>query len=524
LYQNALYETIPPRRRELLHRQAGEILARSYCNDTDRIAGALAMHFEKGRVFPRAIEYLIKAAEIAASRYANDAADQHYSNALRLVDRLPEDDRLRIAAAVRRKRGSARMMLRKFEAAEDDFREMLNLGRELNDPVLQCRSLILLSQKHFLAHEIDQIGARAEQATGIAELAREPGLVAEASAHLARRPLVLGRLDEAKTIAGRGVMLARSVGDCKALSEALLTRGSAHFFQSEYRQAAELLDETVKIASELFDGVTLPLALMFLGLTRGNAGEISGALASLRQWEEISQRNSSEPALMRIPNCLAWIYGEMQDFDTAIRHNSEGIKLARRGGMVEAEANSLINLLQAFTQTGELENAGSILIEIEALFGRDPWHQWRFFEIRYNIAAADYWLSRGDPARSAVHAREGLRNAASHSAAKHEASARNTLAAVEASAGDCQAAESDLLAALDALRNRPAPLVAWKTFAGLGRLYQKMGKGKESRAAFIQAAAIVSGIAATVDEGRLKQCFLNSPAALEVTKEASEAI
>src|SRR6185503_15476403 len=61
LYQNFLYAALLSKRRALLHRQAGETLARCYGGQTARIAAALATHFERGRDFSLAVEYLTQA-------------------------------------------------------------------------------------------------------------------------------------------------------------------------------------------------------------------------------------------------------------------------------------------------------------------------------------------------------------------------------------------------------------------------------------------------------------------------------
>ena len=86
LYQNMLYEDLLSKRRTLLHRQAGETLVRCYGGETHRIAAALATHFERGRDFPSAIEYLTQAADVALSRYASDAAEEYCSRALTLTN------------------------------------------------------------------------------------------------------------------------------------------------------------------------------------------------------------------------------------------------------------------------------------------------------------------------------------------------------------------------------------------------------------------------------------------------------
>jgi predicted ATPase len=82
LYQNFLYDELVSKRRVLLHRQAGEQLLLHYGEEAPRIA-ALAMHFERGRDYGRAIEYLIGRATMP-QRYANAEAEGRYTHAFAL--------------------------------------------------------------------------------------------------------------------------------------------------------------------------------------------------------------------------------------------------------------------------------------------------------------------------------------------------------------------------------------------------------------------------------------------------------
>ena len=69
----------------MLHQQAGEQLLRHYGKRAPQIATQLAIHFEQGRDFPRAVEYLIHAGDHAAKLYGYAEAERHYTRALNLA-------------------------------------------------------------------------------------------------------------------------------------------------------------------------------------------------------------------------------------------------------------------------------------------------------------------------------------------------------------------------------------------------------------------------------------------------------
>ncbi len=89
LYQHALYDALAPKRRELFHRRAAEELERLHAPRPQASLVPTAVHFEKGRDFPRAIGKRLAAAELSAWRNPKDARP-HLETALELAARLPE--------------------------------------------------------------------------------------------------------------------------------------------------------------------------------------------------------------------------------------------------------------------------------------------------------------------------------------------------------------------------------------------------------------------------------------------------
>jgi tetratricopeptide (TPR) repeat protein len=91
LYQHAFYDELAPKRRESLHRKAGEALEQFFAARPQAALVPLAVHYEKGREFRRAIEKNLAAAELAGWRNPKDARP-HLAKALELARKLPETD------------------------------------------------------------------------------------------------------------------------------------------------------------------------------------------------------------------------------------------------------------------------------------------------------------------------------------------------------------------------------------------------------------------------------------------------
>lgn len=90
LYQEALYERVPLARRVKLHRRIGERLEAAYGEQRREVAAELAMHFEQGRDYWKAVQYLRQAGENAVQRSAPQEAISLLGKALKLLTTLPD--------------------------------------------------------------------------------------------------------------------------------------------------------------------------------------------------------------------------------------------------------------------------------------------------------------------------------------------------------------------------------------------------------------------------------------------------
>ncbi len=89
LYQEVLYEQLPAGRRQRLHQQIGEREEQGYGDRAREIATELAIHFEQGRDYRRAVRYLQFAGENAIRRSANQEAIVHLTKGLQLFHTFP---------------------------------------------------------------------------------------------------------------------------------------------------------------------------------------------------------------------------------------------------------------------------------------------------------------------------------------------------------------------------------------------------------------------------------------------------
>ncbi|MBI3799389.1 MAG: AAA family ATPase [Deltaproteobacteria bacterium] len=90
LYQEVLYGRVTAGRRQRLHQRIGEREETAYGTQAKELATELAMHFERGRDYQRAVQYLQQAGENAQRRSAHREAINHLTKGLELLQILPD--------------------------------------------------------------------------------------------------------------------------------------------------------------------------------------------------------------------------------------------------------------------------------------------------------------------------------------------------------------------------------------------------------------------------------------------------
>ena len=118
LYRNVLYSRVSIGHRVGLHLRIGARLERAHGARAGEIAGELAMHFEEGRDFERALQYRRQAADNALRHHAHREAASHATRALELLREIPDSpERIQQELAIQTILGAA-LVVRGWAAPE----------------------------------------------------------------------------------------------------------------------------------------------------------------------------------------------------------------------------------------------------------------------------------------------------------------------------------------------------------------------------------------------------------------------
>jgi len=224
LYHNVLYDRITTARRMRWHRQIGEREEVGYRHGAVEIAAELAMHFERGRDYHRAVQYLRQAGEKAIRQHACHEAIGHLGKGLELLKRLPDTPE--------------------------------HIQQELALQIALCGQLV--ATKGWGAVEVERVYSRAR------ELCRQVGETPQLFPvlhGLCRFYSVRSELRTACELAEQLMTLARRVPDQPLLLEAYWIRGCIWFTlgdlpaaQADLEQGSALYDTTQHSAHSLLYG------------------------------------------------------------------------------------------------------------------------------------------------------------------------------------------------------------------------------------------------------------------------------
>ena len=212
LYQEGFYQRIAQNRRVRLHRTIGTQLETIYGELAHKIATQLALHFEQGMAYAKAINYRQQAGENALRRNAHAAAIEHFQQGLALLPKVTQPaERDPLELGIQPLLGCALMTLKGQAAPE--VGKAYERARQLcpTDSPEQFGVTLGLWRHTFIAGHLDRSLELGEQCFTLAKQTSQPALLGHAHYALAGTLMYQGKLEKALTHADAGLADYRSL-------------------------------------------------------------------------------------------------------------------------------------------------------------------------------------------------------------------------------------------------------------------------------------------------------------------------
>ena len=462
--REVVYRDIGGARRRLLHQSVAEALERRGEGDAHERDAQLAEHFERARVWSKALRYLVLAGERSQALFAMRDALHWLDRAVALAESHPQSLEESQHLALYGRRGSARAQAGQTQGAVDDMRRVLDAARAGGDrdrtrdalvrlgmayrradayeEATACLSEALAESRamHDERHAADtlyHLGTVAwstgsnDQAIHFHELAVEicertgfTDLVA-VQAHHGRGEAHFANAEPAAAIASytRSLALARGVGDRSYESENLMMIAHACVGTKglgDYPRATANFEAALDIARDAdlqwHIGPTL-LGLDHVRACTGRYGEAwSGMRKTLRWLESLGQVRYQLIAYDFIGHLLL----DLGLNELAVEQLERGLALGRDTGIMFWRAGIDAHLAVARSRLGH----GDVVPALRATLEQTRRTSERYLTVRCIDALAEIALAAGDARRCRAYADELLAIAAPNGLREIEAGAR----------------------------------------------------------------------------------------------------
>ncbi|HJZ49889.1 MAG TPA: tetratricopeptide repeat protein, partial [Roseiflexaceae bacterium] len=333
--QEVAYASLTEEARAALHEQLATYLEQLAGDETDRYVDLLAYHYERSDNLAKKREYLRRAGEAAAARYANNVAIEYLSRALELA---PEDD-LAERYALLAARFQIDRLQRGDKATEEALPLMEELAEALGDDVRRA-------EVAFWQTSLGDV--RSAEAQRVATKRAIALLEKTGSARaLMMRAMELLRQQEyagAKAAGLEALRRAREQGDQDLEGDVFGTLAWIAVYQGDHAGVRLYYEEELRLAREVGDRLSEGTVLHNLGWAATNQGDYAGARtyldAALRLVHLVGNRLLESNTRIELGK-LAYRLG---DYTAMREHVETALRFARETGFRGAESEALFYL------------------------------------------------------------------------------------------------------------------------------------------------------------------------------------
>jgi DNA-binding winged helix-turn-helix (wHTH) protein/predicted ATPase len=469
LYREVLYDRIPAGRRQRLHLRIGERHEAAYGKRARKIAAELAVHFEQGRDYGKAVKYLQQAGENAVRRSAHQEAAMFLRKGLMLLPSLPD--------------------------TPDLIQHEVNLQLALGDALYVAQG--------YTAPEVERAYARARELCG--RMAGSPqtlfALGGLFSFHLMR-----GELETAEELAGEVMRFAQKVQVPALLVMVHQMLGATSFWRGQFTAAHTHWEQgtTFYSAEQRYPrGILHPGVVHFIyrGITLWSLGYPDQAIARCQDGLTLAHEIAQPFSLAYAALWTAWLHlqrGEVQQareqverlmvlavdwafpfwealgtvfrgcLDAVCEHIEEGIVLMRQGiathqatGIMLLYPANLTTLAEAYGKGGKPEEGLQVLPEALTVMTTTGQRHWEaeLYRIKGELLLAQESKSQKSKVKSQKSGNPNL---------------NSQILDPDSEAETC------FLKAINIARQQQAKSLELRATMSLARLWQQQGKRHEA--------------------------------------------
>lgn len=525
LYREVLYRRQTPMRRASLHVSVGQSLEDLFSQRLSEVAPELALHFEQGGDWLRAVKYSQRAADMAGRLFEPRQATEILEHALELVKKLPDAERRASETGILER-------LARIYAAFGDIR------------VSETYAALSAKAAHYGLIDVEVralaewafIASWASSERGLELVEQALGLVAklDPEKHLpAYATCLFFRLlcewnprhaEEYRNAIGE----IRKLGNGHIVGPHLLDYSCIQWFSSEYRESHRSRADGLKMLLDV-DSVHPSLTGIRWGLWQHAA---AFDLLFLGEWGEASRELEEAIAMARgngdyfyraraLQVSRAWLHLLACDFAGVLTICESAIPLVRDPVLHAAPGSlrlpwpyqqSLVLRGLAETALGEYDRAREYLFAARDDMDRQRTLSDWYWRMPLESGLTELWLAERNLTQARSHAERFLSVTLTTAERTWQALAWETHARVALAELDAPRAQECIAKALSTMEGFELPLAAWRVHATAFELYQNSGDRDLADCHVALSRKTIMKLANSLPaEEPLRQIFLSSP-------------
>jgi DNA-binding winged helix-turn-helix (wHTH) protein/tetratricopeptide (TPR) repeat protein len=477
LYVEVLYQRLSASQLIRLHLRIGECLERLHGKQDLKYAAELALHFEKGWDWGRAVGYLAQAAANAAQRFANHEAYDYVVRALGVVERLPQEKQAETRIELLKQSSAIRRSMGEIGSAQADLENMLATAKASCNVRAEVLALLELSRVSVWLDRRQCLNL-AEQAVERSKDLEDKILQAVARGTWGGLNLIFGPWRADFAHACREAMdVARASKSPLVMHSRLTQHIYVELLVSRYKNAWALSEEALALSRTLGDGYMFIVGHYYAGLALLHLGD----WGKLRQIAEESRRafesnSASLPLRLHHQILMGWLHVEAGDHVGAKRYCEEALSASSGEWFTLISVHCSAILGRALL--GLRDYAGAVRC-FETFFQAKkneilPVFSNYFFPAC--LGACETWLALGE-FRQARHYAEQLQNCSARAPElTYLALSYRMFAEIALKEELLDEAEPQISQALNIIEQADLPLAAWRVYATAEKFYYLQGE------------------------------------------------
>jgi len=411
-----------------LHLAVAFALEELYPQRVDELAERLAHHFRHGGDKPKAIDYLVRAADRLETEHSLHGAISALSRAIDMLGQTPTPDRDRVLNLYRRV-GELSFRSRDLEAGAERMSAGLELAEDLGRDEFVARFAMMRGRLLVNANRFEEGRKWLERAREVAKRIGNRELLRDVTLATAEGDNKNGKYSSAVGLLEEALTLSRDTADLNAQIRCLIPLALAVAAGGDEESARAHLEEARRLAGIHPDRFTdielLKTEALLSYYVRKHQGVVD---ASARALELSKEWGFWYEAAVNAHN-LGEGYLRLGDFKRAFSNLRYSFELARENGMGRIEYMNLRVL--GFIDAVRFQSLeGRRRIAQAAEYAADNGYHWDYVQSLYMLGIADAHLD--DDASARKHLREAMRLAAEQGDSRYRDDAENALRALDA--------------------------------------------------------------------------------------------